>query len=686
MKRKLKTHSRLILDTLADYQNTYYAFEELINNAVQAGAKNIKIKIEETPEDAVSDLPITFFSIEDDGSGVPESEFEERILTIATEYKTNSGGKGIGRFAAFQMGENIDIETISYDPTIKKFTLIKCGLSRSDIMKNMIEDQEIVTTEKELDGNFNSYYKISISGFYDYVFTNNNRKNKIHENLLIKNISRTLFERYAYKIFNSELNFVINEKPIDKEDFTVGDKETKIVKYIDTFGKEYKLLFSFYKVKKSNKEIKVFLTSDNSGIQNVVQDFNYSAEWIPPANYSYLVYIHSDYFTPNLTRNFVFDDMDPNTKKITRAIKDSLNEHFSSKYREFSAFSKNLKNDKYYPYREKNSSSKTKEIVFTKFAYFIEEKYNLLNNQDELRSIIYTLVDKSISNGDLEDVLKSIISLNKESIQKFKELLNISPIESVIEFSEHVASKNKFIDILYELTYGDVSKKIKERSELHKIIEKHLWIFGERYADTPLLKLYSDKNLENNLNKLRQSNFEYEVTKKDENLDIEVKGKVKNITDLFFYNEKILDNNRREIMIVELKSPKCLIGPKEVMQAEKYATQIINDTLFSRTDHFKILLISSKLSGVTEIQLRDMKKPNADNPFCIKDYQNGRVEIWVMTWMDVITMNRKKLSYLGKVLQTEDTDTSAEIGITLEDIKNEKIRSKLNRGNKEIAV
>ena len=43
MKRKFTTNSRLVNELFANYISTFAAFCELINNALQAGAKNIWI-------------------------------------------------------------------------------------------------------------------------------------------------------------------------------------------------------------------------------------------------------------------------------------------------------------------------------------------------------------------------------------------------------------------------------------------------------------------------------------------------------------------------------------------------------------------------------------------------------------------------------------------------------------------
>lgn len=172
------------------------------------------------------------------------------------------------------------------------------------------------------------------------------------------------------------------------------------------------------------------------------------------------------------------------------------------------------------------------------------------------------MIDKAISNGDIEDILKSIQLLDDEKISKFKDLLKKSDLDEVVEFSEKIAKKNQFLDFLYEIVYNEPAKYIKERSQLHKIIEKELWLFGEEYEQTP--KLFSDKKLKNNLEELRNQYLKFTLSEEDKNT-VEIQDKyLEGITDLFFFNEKRIGEQESEILIVELKSPRCRITQKKL--------------------------------------------------------------------------------------------------------------------------
>ncbi|MBK7870133.1 MAG: hypothetical protein IPJ74_05305 [Saprospiraceae bacterium] len=48
-------------------------------------------------------------------------EVDIKLLNIGTESET--GGKGIGRFASLQLGKDINIETVGYDDSLKIYPL-----------------------------------------------------------------------------------------------------------------------------------------------------------------------------------------------------------------------------------------------------------------------------------------------------------------------------------------------------------------------------------------------------------------------------------------------------------------------------------------------------------------------------------------------------------------------------------
>jgi hypothetical protein len=662
MKRKFTTNSRLVNELFANYISTFSAFCELINNSIHAKAKNIRIDIDYTDESELHPLVIKKIIIQDDGNGVHVNELKEKILDIGTNNK--EGGKGIGRFAAFQIGKSIEIETIGYSSEDKSFSKVVIPLVFENFKTNInLSEIDIDTKEEILKGKHDTYYKVTISDLYDSTVTEHEPKKKIIDKFLLKNIQDSIFERYPLKIFNKEVTYHINGKSINPADFVVGTPSKKVIDYADKKGDEHKILFDFIQIKNFEK-IKVFLTTKNAGIQTIANGFEYDANWLSPKIGGWFIYISSDSLSSDMYRNVDLDGLDENVRHYKDFVKAQLNEFFKEKNKEFDNFTEKLKRDEFYPYKEK-SSSQSKVILFDKLAYLVEDRYNILNEQNKLREMVYPLIDRTISNGELDKILRGILKLNSKLITKFSDLLEITELENIIEFSDKVAKKLEHLDFLEKLVCSEISKNVKERKELHKFLEKMLWIFGEEYNEST--KLLSDKNLEKNLTQLRNDILQYKPSKTDNNICEKTEKHLRSITDLFMYSEKILDDKKREVLIVELKAPKVKISPKELGQVMKYAREIEKVQYFPSKINYKVLLVSSEINEDARFDIEGRQK-GQDNPYFYFKNESNNIEIWVMKWADLLENVKRKLKYMSNILETKDVDVQEKAKRDFEEI------------------
>lgn len=631
---------------LANYENTFVAFCELINNSLQANSTEIKINIIEQENQISGMPPVKEIIIRDNGVGVNKTDFLNKIFSVASE--TKKDGKGVGRFSAFQLGQKFEIETVSFDNedncSFKSFLI----LSKFEIDKlESIENAEFDVEHQQLEQKTDSFYQVRITGFYDPSNLSKNDKHLIHKSFNENNFPSAIFDAYPDQVFNETVKFIYNDKIIDKNDFIIGEPDAidEVIK--DMKGDDYKIKLTFIKLKRIDEHHKVFLRIKNNEIFSIAATFNLKIDL--PENHQWYIYIDSEYFDSHVDFNRRIDlgDLDVEMKFVINEISKRIDSYFNSKYENYRDFLKKLTSDKYYPYLSENSSSESKTSAFSKIAYHIEDEYEILKKDNKIRKIIYPLVDKAINDGNFISILSSIIPLKDDLVCKLKDLSEKSDIESVIKFSHDVSTKLQFLDFLHQLVYGNIAKIIKERTQLHKIIEKQLWIFGEKYNNTPYL--FSDKNLENTLISIRNDIFKFEVnTDETDHIDNSItEEKVLNIADLVFLNEKIIDDNRREIMVVELKAPRVRISLNELRQAEKYALQIIDKGVFSTDYYYKIILISSDLT-------KSAKTSMPKNSVVYKSYDDGNVEIIVLRWSDIIKKNRDILSYMGNLLKTKD--------------------------------
>jgi hypothetical protein len=83
---------------------------------------------------------------------------------------------------------------------------------------------------------------------------------------------------------------------------------------------------------------------------------------------------------------------------------------------------------------------------------------------------------------ELQRILDEVLKLPKRKQQELARLLDETNLSGIISAATIVADRLKFLTALqYVLFDYDAKQKLKERSQLHKILEQNTWIFGEEY-------------------------------------------------------------------------------------------------------------------------------------------------------------------------------------------------------------
>jgi len=650
MKKTFKTNGRLISQVFSSYNTTFDALCELINNSIQAKSTTIEIEVDLVDDnEGLNPFAFTEYRIIDNGEGVSSSEFDRKILEIATDVKDS---KGIGRFAAFQIGSIVTINTTAFDSTPQKYTNTSVTLDAKLFTKNDIGKCDLEVISKELEKKpKNTFYKVSIKEFWDITETEKYPKKKLVSKLIPGYLEEALFLKYSFYIVTDKITFLINGIKLSKDNFLVGEIEKDNFEYTFLDNTTESVFLEFVNYKGKNKKIVLAYRVDNKGMKVSGYEDLMNVDY--PDDNSWLVYIDCDYFNSktDVFRNLSLDGLDEDMAGIKKQVRNIVRDFIKNKHKDYYVFIEKLINDKYYPYKE-GSHSSIKEYTFNHLAYFIEEDYLLLKDNVDTRKIIYPLLDKAMANGDIKGILESIISLDDEKVKTFKELLEKSELAEIIRFTSELATKQTFLDFLNEIIYGEIGKHLKERNQLHKIIEKNLWIFGEEYTTTPVL--FSDTSLKNNLDELREKHFKFKKSEEDENFNDITDQKILDITDLFFYNEKPIENNRREIMIVELKAPIVRISQKELDQVDRYKYDIEHLDKFSKhQNRYKIILISS---GITPFGESKIGSTHEQIPTLYAKSKDNNIEVYVMKWADIIAKNKHHLSYLSDYLKVKDVD------------------------------
>lgn len=680
---KMSTNPRLLKDVLTLYRSTFYALKELTDNSIQANAKKIEINLipSACQEDSINYKRIEKIEVIDNGDGVPFSLFEDSIMQIATENKAE--GKGVGRFGALQIGREVKIETAAYDKTKRKYTRTSVVITANNILsaKDLQKVDFPIETET-LKKSCNPYYKVTISDLYQYAQEKIKKKNKLSEEFVSNQaFKQAIFETYPFDVFEGRIRFVVNGDTLRRDQFLLN--EPRLIKrdLVCSDGKKHDIKLMFYNVNLKTADISIYFQAELGGVKQSIAKYAYVSPWHTQDLGAWYILVESDLITPDMMVDFAIADFGNDAKEIQQLIKDAIDEFFKKDNRKFVNFVDRLKNDKLYPFQELSLASSLEESLFNHTAYILELDHKLIETSNPTRGIVYQMVKKLIEDGNVEFLYEEILKLSNDSREKFIDLLRLTEMDDVVEFSSSVATRTSFLNFLHDLCYGDVSKWLKERSQLHKIVANHLWIFGEEYTETT--KLWSDKNLENNLEELHKKHFCYEPTVEEENIIEDCKDKNHDITDLFFYNKKKTGSGRSEVMIVELKAPYCAIADKEISQIEKYRKDIINSAAYPKDKvTYKIILISSKLTEGARIKMESSPTWfSTDEPFLYSTYsQHGfDIRLYVMEWGELIEMNRKRLEYLSESLPVKPEDVGEKFEREYPNLLDEKSRNRLNQ-------
>jgi len=684
VKMKMSTNPRLLKDVLTLYKSTFYALKELIDNSIQAKAKRVEINLlpSSCSEDSLNYKKIERIEINDNGEGVPFSMFEGSIMQIATENKAE--GLGVGRFGALQIGREMSIETAAYDTVKSKYTRTSVVMTAENIhsAKDLQEVEFPIETE-EFDEPCNPYYKVTVSDLYHYSPDKIKKKNKLSEEFgSIDTFKQAIFETYPFDVFEGRIQFVVNGETLHREQFLLDSPHLvrKEIKCSDGITHEIRLCF--YKVNLKTADISIYFQLESGGIKQSIAKYSYVSPWHTPDVGAWYVLVESDLIMPDMMADFAIADFGNDSKAIQQLIKDAIDDFFKKDNRKFVSFVDRLKADKSNPYSDlKVAVTPLEESLFNHTAYILELDQKLLENSNPTRGIVYRMVRKLIEDGNVEFLYGEILKLSDESRERFRELLRVTDMDDVVGFSSSVATRMSFLNFLHDLCYGDISKWLLERSQLHKIVKDQLWIFGEEYTEST--NLWSDTSLEHNLEELHERYFSYEPTEDEENLIAECKDKDRDITDLFFYNKKKTGYGKEEVMIVELKRPSCAIAEKEIAQIERYRKDIIESSAYPKGKvSYKILLISSKITEGARIKLEGTETwLSNEDPFLYSKYnQHGYdIKLYVMEWGELIDVNKKKLTYLSESLPVKPEDVGEKFEREYPELLDEKSRNRLNQ-------
>lgn len=242
------------------------------------------------------------------------------------------------------------------------------------------------------------------------------------------------------------------------------------------------------------------------------------------------------------------------------------------------------------------------------------------------------------SPDDLQLILREVIQLPQRQQEELARLLREASLSSIISAAKAVADRQKFLSGLQQIVFNpDMKARLKERSQLHKIVADNTWLFGEEFNLS-----VNDKDLTEALRQHRK------VLGDEIVIDEPVKhvSKKRGILDLML--SRALRRHRAdevEHLVVELKAPRVSIDTKEITQIEHYAQSVAEDSRFRTADGVKwtFWVLSDDIGKYGQLRLR-----NSVNGVIL---QSGNITIGIKTWAQIIQENKARMQFFQEKLE-----------------------------------
>lgn len=365
-------------------------------------------------------------------------------------------------------------------------------------------------------------------------------------------------------------------------------------------------------------------------------------------SFQFSAYVKSSYVSKLQKEGTLeLSEMNSAMEKVIAEAQTAINDYFRTRAaKEASSVVQEWKESQVYPYQGEatNRIEEVERQVFdivavTAAQYLPEFSASPHKNKALHLRLLRQAMEKSPE--ELQLILGEVLKLPKRKQEELAELLRDVSLSSIISAAKIVADRLRFLTGLDAILFDTESKKrLRERSQLHRIIEQNCWLFGEEYNLS-----VDDKSLTEVLRKHR------ELLGDSIAIDEPVKhpSKERGIIDLML-SRSIRRHKADDLthLVVELKAPKVKINRNEITQLEEYAMSVTQDERFRSVNTTWVFwAISDDYGDYAEHRMKNFTSNNG------KIYESGNVSIWVKSWAQVLDENRARLQFFQEHLEYE---------------------------------
>ncbi len=599
------------------------ALAELIWNGLDADATSVSVSFDYNALGAMAAVIVT-----DNGFGIPFAEAPEGFRRLGGSWKRPGavtkgerrflhGQDGRGRFKAFSLGRFAEWD-VTYQKGVELWTF-KITMNASNIREVRISDE-----------------KPAPAGKARGVTLTITELHKEHRSLMTEAGLQELSEIFAlYLADYNAVSIRVDIHQIDP-DSVIASRHAVNLADIAEEDKIHVARLEIIEWRAMTNRALYLCNEKGFPLLSVDRRFHIGA-------FQFSGYLKSS-FISKLQKDGTIElaEMNPAVVAVIDEAQQAIKTHFRNRAaQEARTVVEEWKSEAIYPYQgEPVTHLETVErqvfdIVAVNMAQHVQD---FASTPPKSKAFNLRLLRQAVEKGpeELQLIFEEVLNLPKRKQEELAELLRDVSLSAIIGAAKIVTDRLKFLTGLEAILFdAEPKKRLKERSQLHRIIAQNCWLFGEEYNLS-----VDDQSLTEVLRKHKK------LLGDDLVIDEPVKHitKTRGIVDLML--SKAIRQHRANTLthlVIELKAPSVKINDDEVTQVEKYAFSVMKDERFRNVDTTWIFwAISDDLGDYATQRMTD------SNGLI---HSKANVSIFVKTWSQVIDENRARLQFFQERLE-----------------------------------
>lgn len=643
------------IDRLSKARNPVFGLAELIWNSVDADATSVDVRLGRNALGTIDNIRVT-----DNGLGITMADAQMGFGHLGGSWKQHDhhtrrekrilhGKQGQGRFRAFALCERVEWDTVCLSAdSLVQFKII--GTSQNKRQFSITDEEKSNRSESG-----------TVATLYNVITQ-----------------QRSLESDRAVPELNKILALYLNEYPqvtvtYDGTHIQPGALEDRRADYtLPQFttedGKGYEASLTVIEWKMEIERALYLCNSDGFTIREI-------APGIQAPGYQFTAYLRSKLLEEMDEAGTIDMEEFTDLKRLLDITKDQLRKHFLLRDAEnASGVVARWKEDDIYPFEgaPRDVMEETERQIFDVVAVNLDSYVSEFKDaKPKAKKLTFNLLRYALESNpsSLQFILSEVVGLPKDKQDEFAALLQKTSLIAMINASKIVTDRLDFLKGLEYLLYDPESKpKLKERSQLHKLVSRNTWIFGDEY-----FLVNNDESLTNVLRRhvkgaLLDVDLDTPVLRSDGSkgvVDIGLSNMPppEEIVEKDVLVSKVLDrqpSEGRHHLIIELKRPSQDITSAVISQTKSYAFAVAADERFQNVPtNWTFWCLSNRMNEQAQLeaqldgQPRGVVYPGKPSPA-----RNYTMTIWAKSWAEVIEQCAGRLKFFQERLNYNASQSS----------------------------